>query len=79
MKRNLRPALVAALLVLLVACAGAPETRYFALSSSPGVAGSGSGGLSLAVGPVDLPRYLDRPHIVVNSLADRANLVGGRA
>ncbi len=57
-------------ILLLAACAAVPETRFFALANLSPATATGSdpaSRLSVAVGPVDLPRYLDRPHIVSRS------------
>jgi uncharacterized lipoprotein YmbA len=51
-------------ILVLSGCAGTPPSSFFALT--PGAAevvGTGTA-LVLAVGPIDLPRYLDRPQIV---------------
>ena len=56
-------ALAAALLA--TGCFGSSAPRFFALSSASSAAPLGTyPELGLAVGPVDVPRYLDRPEIV---------------
>lgn len=65
------------LLLVLTGCASTPPTQFYIL---PSLAGSGTTPLSAAdnrdltigVGPVILPPYLDRPQIVTN--ASRAKL-----
>jgi uncharacterized lipoprotein YmbA len=66
----IRNALVAALFTVLVtACATSPPSQFYTLDAAaarthPVAATSGEDSLSLAIGPIDLPRYLDRPQIV---------------
>jgi hypothetical protein len=67
---------------LLGACASTPQARFFALSPGDPTPVEPRASLVLAVGPVDLPRYLDRPQIVSrtgeNQLAvDEFNRWGG--
>lgn len=59
-----------ALAILVSACATTPDAHFYALSTdgAPNVATSA---LSLAIGPVDLPRYLDRPQIVTRDGENR--------
>lgn len=46
-------------------CATLPETRFYALSASPASnLRQTSSELQLAIGPIDLPEYLQRPQIV---------------
>ncbi len=53
--------------LVLTACATTPAAKFYALNAkATGPAGAASD-LALAVGPVDLPRYLDRPQIVTRS------------
>jgi len=56
----------AVLTVALGACATAPNARFYTLSATaPAAAGlQVPAGSSLAVGPVDVPEYLDRPQMV---------------
>lgn len=67
MNGRYRWAFLLAFAFLLTGCVSVPETRYFALSGTAADGADRLSGLSLAVGPVDLPRYLDRPHIVSRS------------
>lgn len=60
-----------AILVAVMAAACTPATRYYALSAAEPAAPLGGGslpaGVVVAVGPVDLPDYVDRPQIVVRT------------
>ena len=48
-----------------------PQSSFYALSpGNPEVIGGGDA-LTLAVGPIDLPRYLDRPQIVTRAGGNR--------
>lgn len=65
------------LLVLAIAlaagCATTPQSRFFSLSAASPPATAASG-LSLALGPIDLPEYLDRPQIVTRSGDNRLSV-----
>jgi uncharacterized lipoprotein YmbA len=55
--------------VLLIGCGYSPPSNFYLLQSMPGIAkvkqtSSLGSGLALCVGPVILPKYLDRPQIV---------------
>ncbi len=65
MRNQLRPFLCGALLVLLTACGGG-GTNYYRLDATAAATGGGASaaGLSVAVGPVSLPSYLDRLEVV---------------
>lgn len=72
-----------AVVLLLAGCAGTPKARFYTLSSSPPQAAPAVSNLSLALGPIDLPEYLERPQIVTragdNRLdVDEFNRWGGR-
>lgn len=60
--------LLCAVLPVLLAggCATAPQSRFYALSAAVPQTTADSE-LSLALGPVDLPEYLDRPQIVTRA------------
>ena len=70
-------------LALLVAgCASTPEARFYSLGAPGNGAVTGDDGPSLAIGPVDLPQYLDRPQMVSRAgdnrlLVDEFNRWGG--
>lgn len=68
--RRLPLAFAAALLA--ASCFGGSAPRFFALSSASNAAPLASQPeLGIAVGPVDVPRYLDRPEIVSRDGANR--------
>lgn len=55
-------------LFLLSACGGGAGEKYYRLSATAAAArGSSASGLSVAVGPVSLPTYIDRPEMVFAS------------
>lgn len=56
---------VLALTCILAACAESQPSRFYMLSSLPPAEASGSGKpLSVGVGPISMPEYLNRPQIV---------------
>jgi uncharacterized lipoprotein YmbA len=63
------------LLALLAGCAHSPEPTFFALSARPGSAVP-SRALKVELRRTGLPGYLDRPHIVRRSTAERLELGG---
>jgi len=78
MARRTRAALAAALAgaALAAGCARGPGPQYYRLTAA-GEAGSALAArpeLGLAVGPVEFPRYLDRPEIVTRDGAQRLAL-----
>lgn len=66
--------LVAIALLLGTACATTPSARFFALNATPAAARGATSGISLALGPIDLPEYLDRPQIVTRVGGNRLNV-----
>lgn len=58
------------ILGLLAGCVTTPQARFYALSAAV-PAGSVTTNLSLALGPVDLPEYLDRPQMVTRAGGSR--------
>ncbi len=58
---------------LLAGCAATP-TRFYVLSPVPGATGTERAPIGLAVGPVSLPDYLDRPQIVTRDGANAVRL-----
>jgi len=75
--RPLRRALLSVVLLVLSGCAKTPPTRFYVLPALTGAetAAPSSGvksDLTIGVGPVTLPPYLDRPQIVTR--ASRAKL-----
>ncbi len=76
MKRKSTSLLVAVsallLAALLCACGSTAQSRFYTLGSMAGIDSSGKvpvvpGGLTVGVGPVDIPDYLERPQIVTRS------------
>ena len=75
--RSTRPVLAMLSLVLLVlgGCGSTPPTRFYVLptlTDAPPPTSKGKRDLTIGVGPVTLPPYLDRPQIVTR--ASRAKL-----
>jgi len=64
--------LSAVMLAALTGCATTPPSRFYILSavSADTAASSAGPATAIGVGPVDLPRYLDRPQIAVRSGAN---------
>jgi len=62
------------LAMLLGACASAPDVRYFTLQTAAAQARTSSSGMVIALGPVDLPEYLDRPQIVTRTGGNRLSV-----
>lgn len=54
-------------MLVLTACATTPTAKFYALNAQATEPAGVVSDLALAVGPVDLPRYLDRPQIVTRS------------
>ncbi|HEX9024568.1 MAG TPA: PqiC family protein [Geobacteraceae bacterium] len=76
MKRKSIPLLVAVsallLAALLCACGSTAPSRFYTLGSMDGIDSSGKapvmpGGMTVGVGPLDIPDYLERPQIVTRS------------
>jgi uncharacterized lipoprotein YmbA len=65
----------------LAGCLGAPAPHFYALRSASGDAAgaplASHPDLGLAVGPVELPRYLDRPELVTQDASDRLTVADG--
>ena len=71
-QRATRPVLASLSCVLLVlgGCLGTPPTRFYLLPTLTDVsapAATGERALTIGVGPVTLPPYLDRPQIVTRA------------
>jgi uncharacterized lipoprotein YmbA len=60
---------IVALLTLLAGCAATPPSRFYILGPVAADAAAQPAGrpAAVGVGPVDLPKYLDRPQIAVRS------------
>ncbi len=63
---------------ILAACGQTQPSTFYTLSTVPEEQGSRddarSSGLALGVGPITLPKYLDRPQVVTRPTATRLNL-----
>ncbi len=64
--------------VLLGGCLGAPRPQFFALAAASGPAAgppvASLPGVGLAIGPLEIPRYLDRPEIVTRDAGSSTEL-----
>ena len=70
---SIRPIVFASILCLLSGCASAPD-NFYRLSADgelPAVRGAGGGALSIGLGPVKIPDYIDRAELVFESAANR--------
>ena len=79
MPRSMSTLVAVAIAALLAAsgCGGSPRPRHFTLSTAPGAGEAQVASLpavAVYVGPVDFPRYLDRPEIVVREGANGLKL-----
>ena len=66
--------LLSAILILawlLPACTTTPQANFYMLGAGDPVAPQTRSQLVVAIGPVDLPQYLDRPHIVSRTGGNR--------
>ncbi len=70
--------LAAAVAMLLSACGETRPSTFYTLSALPEDQGSTdrnrASGLAVGVGPITLPKYLDRPQVVTRPTANRLNL-----
>ncbi len=67
MKRNLL-ILVPAVLLSIAGCSSSPPTRFYTLTPLSTSKGTATGtGLAMGLGPVDLPKSMDRPQIVTRT------------
>jgi uncharacterized lipoprotein YmbA len=69
-----RRPLLAAILAgasLLPACTTTPKADFYTLDTGDRVSSGTRSQLIVAIGPVDLPQYLDRPHIVSRTGGNR--------
>ncbi len=56
---------VGAIVLLAMACSSSPTPRFYAIKAmDPAESSAGPGQVGVAVGPIQLPRYLQRPQIV---------------
>jgi uncharacterized lipoprotein YmbA len=73
----MRLAAILALALTLVGCAATPPTRFYTLAAvaeAPEAPPPGTAELTVGVGPVTLPSYLDRPQLVSRDGANRVLL-----
>ena len=64
-------AVILAVAWLLPACTTTPQADFYTLDSADRVSSGARSQLVVAIGPVDLPQYLDRPHIVSRTGGNR--------
>jgi len=62
---------VVAAVLLSQACTTTPSAQFFTLEGSPPPAGTAPSPLTFALGPIDLPEYLDRTQIVTRAGGNR--------
>lgn len=65
------------LAAIIGGCAGSPPSRFYALSPIPAAEGRGAiagGAVSVGLGPVSFPAFLDRPQIVYRESTNRLAL-----
>lgn len=67
MSQTLRSVLCLGLALLLAGCGGAREKSYRLSASEAASTGGSASGLSVVVGPVSLPSYIDRAELVFAS------------
>lgn len=82
-ERIIAKLLVCFALAASIGCGTTPKARFYALSAQGGAVSNATSTLVVAVGPVEMPEYLDRPQIVTrvgdNRLSvDEFNRWGGR-
>ena len=68
---NLWSTLVALAALTAVSCTSLPTTQYYALSTIAADAAAAASDTVLAIGPIDLPEYLQRPQIVTRPTGNR--------
>jgi uncharacterized lipoprotein YmbA len=67
-------AIGATALLLAIGCTTTPESEFYMLSpvsQAPNIAFAGNADLSIGVGPVQIPDYLDRPQLVTQTSSNR--------
>ena len=77
--RNLIWVGVSLCLLLLWGCANTPPSKFYILTPIPSSeqkprGGVGDAALAIGIGPIELPGYLDRPHIVKRSSSHELHL-----
>ena len=68
--RHLAHYLIAVMLAILAGCATTPPSRFYILSAVSADTAAPPAAPAIGVGPVEMPRYLDRPQIAVRSGAN---------
>ena len=70
--RHLAHYLMAVMLAIMAGCATTPPSRFYILEpvKTDAAAQPSEPATAVGVGPVELPKYLDRPQIVVRSGAN---------
>ena len=58
-------------LLLLSGCSSPPKTQFYTLNAPPPQRAAGPSATVLAIGPIDLPEYLQRPQIVTRPEGNR--------
>jgi uncharacterized lipoprotein YmbA len=64
------------LLAAFEGCTTSPDSRFFTLAPQPAAASAGRAPATVAVKPVELAKYLDRPQIVRHSNAYELQIAG---
>lgn len=77
--RQIKPTLFGIFLILLAGCAATEPSRFYTLMPMAGIDKEGltemsAQGISLGIGPIGLPDYLDRPQIVTSSTRNKINI-----
>jgi hypothetical protein len=77
--RSLTASVLAFALLLVAGCGKTEPSRFYVLSYGHGQDGGAASttareGVGIGVGPVELPQYLDRPHVVTRSSDNKLEL-----
>ncbi len=77
--RSLAASVLAFALLLVAGCGKTEPSRFYVLSYGHGQDGGAASttareGVGIGVGPVELPQYLDRPHVVTRSSDNKLEL-----
>ncbi|MDJ0741647.1 MAG: PqiC family protein [Gammaproteobacteria bacterium] len=70
----IRPTALLLVSTLLAACTTTPEATFYRLGGSDATAAAALSTVSLSIGPIELPQYLDRPQIVSRDGANRLRI-----
>ncbi|MCP4698734.1 MAG: membrane integrity-associated transporter subunit PqiC [Gammaproteobacteria bacterium] len=77
MKQQFHAVLFGVFILILGGCAGTPPTNFYILASLSDLADEKHGAekaLTLGIGPLDFPRYLDRPQIITRDSPNKLAL-----